>query len=317
MDARQNLKDYYYILGVSPEATLEEIEEAYHGLYDKFGPHVTVTEHDTEVMERAYRDICEAWEVLSDPFRRQQYDKHNLPLVQKSQLRTLWGKFTGVQDNDLKGKDNAPDFRVPLEITLKEAVKGAQKSIKIEDALPCQQCLRKKPMERLKCLNCHGVGSIRNDRTEEITVPPGVHDKMELRRPGKGKYEPRLQKYGDLVFEIQIQTHPFFILLGQDLTCTAPVTVYEAVLGAEIEVPTATGKVVMRIQPLTQNGRVYRLKGLGLAGADLLVTIEVVMPKQLSADEVVLFRKLNDCSTLGNPRAEIFAKLAALHKEQN
>jgi DnaJ-class molecular chaperone len=98
-------------------------------------------------------------------------------------------------------------------------------------------------------------------------------------------------------------------MIGRDITCTVPVTFLEAILGGEIEVPTATGKVVMKIQPLTQSGKVYRLKGMGLAGADLLATIEVVVPKQISAEEVELFRKLQAMSTYPNPRVELLAKL--------
>jgi DnaJ-class molecular chaperone len=101
--------------------------------------------------------------------------------------------------------------------------------------------------------------------------------------------------------------------MGRDITCTVPVTFLEAILGGEIQVPTPTGKVIMKIQPLTQSGRVYRLKGMGLAGADLLATMEVVVPKQITAEEVELFRKLHAISSLKNPREEILARL----KEEN
>ncbi|MBY0359489.1 MAG: DnaJ domain-containing protein [Candidatus Obscuribacterales bacterium] len=316
MDPRQNLKDYYYILGVSPEATREEIEEAFRLLSDKFGPHVTLRNEDPETMEKTYREICDAWEVLSDPTSRQQYDKNNLPLVQKSQLRSLWGKFTGSNDEDLKTKDSVSDLRIPLEISLKEAIKGTNKQIKLEDTLACQQCFRKKPVERAKCGSCFGSGMIRNERTETIVLPPGSYPQMELRLAGKGKFDTRVQKHGDLLVEIQIQPHPFFAVLGRDITCTVPVTVTEAVLGGEIDIPTASGRVVMKIQPLTQHGRVYRLKGLGIAGADLLVTVEVSLPLQISGDELTLFRKLHESSTQGNPRSEIFAKLSRLNQDK-
>jgi len=79
-----------------------------------------------------------------------------------------------------------------------------------------------------------------------------------------------------------------------------------SVLGSEIEVPCATGKVVMKIQPLTQSGRVYRLKGLGLAGADQLVTIDVQIPQVLSSEEVSLYRKLKELSREPSPRESMF-----------
>ena len=83
-------------------------------------------------------------------------------------------------------------------------------------------------------------------------------------------------------------------------------------LGADVQIPTATGKVSMKIQPLTQQGRMYRLKGLGLAGADMLVIIDVVIPKKLSGDEVKLYSKLKELSSEPNPRQAMYEKLDQL-----
>lgn len=309
---QQAAKDYYYILGVKPEATKDQIQQAYQELYDKFGPHVTVKEQDPEAMVKAYKDIVEAWEVLSDPARRQEYDKHALPLIQKGNLRDLWGKLTGVKAEDVKSKDDAPETRQALEITLREAIKGGRKQVRVEDYLPCQNCVGKKPVDRTKCINCHGKGSIRNERVEIIDLAPGSFDKQEIRLAGKGRFDARMRKAGDLVLELSLENHPFFTVQGRDISCSVPVTIYEAVLGAEIEAPTPTGKVVMKIQPLTQRGRVYRLKGLGLGGGDLLLSIDVVVPAQLHADEVELFRRLQVVSSQPNPRQEVFARLQAL-----
>ncbi len=305
-------KDYYYILGVAPDATQAQIQAAYQELYDKFGPHVTVKEQDPEAMAKAYKDIEEAWEVLQNPARRQEYDNANLPLLQKSHLRSLWGKIAGVKTGEVpKTKDDIPDTRLQIEITLKEAIKGGKKIIKIEDWNPCQNCASKKPVDRLKCISCHGKGQVRTDRSEELLLNPGSYEKRELRIQGRGRYDARCKRNADLVVEIQIEQHPYFTVNGKDVSCTVPVTLYEAILGAEIEAPTPTGKVVMKIQPLTQRGRVYRLKGLGLGGGDLLLSIEVMIPQQLHADEVELFRRLAVVSSQANPRLELFARLQA------
>lgn len=311
-DPKQAVKDYYYILGCAPEATQEQIAAAYQEMYDKFGPHVTVKGQDADAHVKAYKDIVEAWEVLSDPAAKAEYDRTHLPLLQKSHLRQLWGKLTGTAGEDApKTRDAAPDTRVPIEVTLKEAIKGGKKSIRIEEAFPCTQCQGKKPVDRAKCFGCKGAGIVRNERPQEFDLPPGLHPGKEVRFPGRGKYDQRVQRQGDLVFEISIQPHPFFNLQGNDLCCTVPVNIYEAVLGAEIEIPTATGKGFLKITPLTQRGKTFRLKGFGLNGGDLLITIDVIPPAQLSADEVILFRKLKECSTQPNPRAAIFQKLAA------
>ena len=314
----ESLKDYYYILGVRPDATAFQVQAAYQDLYDKFGPHVTVTQQDPESMLKAYKEISEAWEVLGDPVRRQEYDNKHLPLLEKASLRNLWGRVTGFNSKTgevQKTKDDPVDTRMSLEMTLRESIKGARKKLAVEDVLPCQNCVNKKPVDRIKCTACHGSGTIRADRVEEIELAPGVYDKQELRLPGKGRLDTRCRRNADLVVEIHLAAHPFFSVNGKDVSCTLPVTLYEALLGGEIEAPTPTGKVAIKIQPLTQPKRVYRLKGLGLGGGadrgDLLLTVDVLIPRQVHADEVELFRKLRIVSTQPNPRVEIFANLAA------
>lgn len=311
------VKDFYYILGVSPDATQEEIADAYQELYNKYGPHVTLNSEDADAHMTAYKDITDAWDVLSVPAKRREYDRINLPLLQKSHLRNLWGKFAGLgsgqtgEHNKQPQQQNQgpPEIKVAVEITLYEAMKGTRKQVRVDDSQPCQMCTGKKPVEKLKCVMCKGVGILRNERPEDIDIPAGTPDRSQLRLHGKGKLDSRSMKHADLVLEIQILPHSYFSVTGTDISCTVPVNIYEAILGGEIDIPTPTGKVVMKIQPLTQRGRVYRLKGLGLRGGDLLATIEVNVPQQLNTEEVMLFRKLKEVSSQPNYRTEIHAKL--------
>lgn len=310
-------KDYYYILGVPPDASPQQIQSAYQELYDKYGPHVTYTSQDSDAMVKLYKDITEAWDTLGDPQKRAEYDQAQMPLLQKSHLRNLWGKLTGAKTGEEpKLKDELPETHAVVEISLREAVKGARKQIKVEDFKPCESCISKKPVDRIKCLQCHGSGQVKADRVEIIEIAKGTFDKQEIKLAGKGRYDARLRRHADLVVEVQFQQHPFFSVHGKDVSCTVPVNLYEAILGAEIEAPTPSGKVMMKIQPLTQRGRVYRLKGLGLGGGDLLLSIEVMIPAQLHADEVELFRKLHHVSSQPNPRTELFGKLQAYNQAQ-
>jgi DnaJ-class molecular chaperone len=304
-------KDYYYILGVSKDASSDEIQEAYHDLYDKYGPHVSVGGQDPEMMLKTFKGISEAYEVLIDPVRRKQYDEENTQHFQKGDLRSLWGKFAGmnVKPEEEKKKAAAPDHEVEIEITLREAVKGATKMLRIEEPKPCDDCAGLKPVQRLQCPNCRGLGYTSSERTIELQLAPGMYEKMKIRRPELGKYDLQTGRKSDLVVVIKLKPHAFLNVLGRDIICTIPVTIYEAVLGAEIEVPTATGKVFMKIQPRTQAGRVYRLKGMGLAGADELVTVEVQTPQQLSDDEVELYSRLKEKSKDPNPRESLYTKL--------
>jgi curved DNA-binding protein len=311
MEAKPHFKDYYYTLGVSKDATSEEIQEAYHDLYEKYGPHVSVSGQDPDMLLKTFRDISEAYEMLMDPAKRRDYDAKNDHHFQKGDLRALWGKFAGntpAKPEAAKAK-LASDMEVELEVTLKEAMKGTRKVVRIEEPKPCENCVGLKPVQRMQCPSCRGLGYTTSERTEEIELPSGLYDKLQIRRPDLGKFDLNASRRGDLVITIKLKQHPYLTVLGRDICCTVPVTIYEAVLGGEIEVPTATGKVIMKIQPRTQSGRVYRLKGLGLAGADQLVTVEVSTPQQLSDEEVGLYRRLKEMCKDPNPRESLYTKL--------
>jgi len=301
-------KDYYYVLGVRPDSTSEEIQEAYNELYDKFGPHVNMAGQDPEAMLKAYKDICEAYEMLMEPNRRMDYDKRSKDSRQSvADLRALWTKHTSGQTGEHQ-RVQALALEAEIEVTLKEAIKGCTKPIRISDPKPCEDCSGQKPVNRMQCATCRGLGYFNVERNEEIELPAGLYDSMEIKKPEQGRFDLRAGRHGDLIIKIKLKPHPVLNVLGRDVTLTVPVTIYEALLGAEIEVPCATGKVVMRIVALTQSGRVYRLKGLGLAGADQLVTIEVVIPQHLTVEEVNSFRKLKELSKEPNPRANLFNK---------
>lgn len=310
-------KDYYHALGVNREATTEEIHEAYQEQYAKLGSQVNVSGQDPDAAVKAYRDLTEAYEVLMDPQRRQEYDQVDLPQMEKTHLRALWGKLTGTDPNkESQGKGAPEDLFMDGEITLRDAIKGTHRQFRVDEQLPCKACVTMKPVQRTQCPQCRGAGNVYNSRQENVDIPAGQYDKAQIRIPGSGKFDARTSRRGDLVIVIKIRQHQFFTVIGRDITCTVPITVIEAMLGGEIEIPTATGKVFMKIQPLTQSGRVYRLKGMGLAGADLLATMDVVIPAQISVDELELYRKLKTVSTSKNPRDEIFANLTA-QNEQN
>lgn len=314
-------KDYYYILGVRPNATTNEIQESYNELYEKFGPHVTAQSVDAEVQIRTFKDITDAYAVLMDPSRRKEYDKNSDVFRQTSDVRALWGKVTkdkkSTQDaaKPKPAEDvqiQAQSLEMEMEISLREAVKGTRKQIIITDPTPCEECMDKKPLERMQCNACRGLGYFNVDRNAEFEFPPGLLNGVEIRKQGQGRWDLRAGKYGDMIFKIKLREHPVLKVMGKEIKCVIPITIYEAMLGAEIQVPTATGKVSMKIQPLTQQGRMHRLKGLGLGGADMLVIVDVVIPKKLNGEEVKLYQRLQELSQEPNPRQAIYEKLEHL-----
>lgn len=301
-------KDYYQILKIRPDATADQVETAYGNLYEKYGPNTSINTEDPESQIRVFKDITDAYEVLSDPIKRRDYDRN----VEKSRqqtgdVRALWAKVTTPSPSNFETDRKAPEIQalsleLSTEVTMKEAIKGAKRVYDITDPTPCEDCAGMKPVTRMQCGTCRGLGYFNVDRKEEVDLPPGMYEGMEIRKQELGRYDLRAGKYGDLVIKIKIREHPQLALSGKDVTCAVPVTLYEAVLGAEVEVPTATGRVMMKIQQCTQPGRIYRLKGLGLAGADQLVTIEVVLPTQLTTEDLAHFRKLRELYRGPNPR---------------
>ena len=178
------------------------------------------------------------------------------------------------------------------EVTLKEAVRGASCVLSINDPVACTECVDLKPIHRMQCAKCKGVSYTFAERRVEVSLPPGLQPGQEIRYTEFGRYNLASGKNSDLIVKIAIKEHPVLKIDGKNIVCTVPVPLYDAVLGTELEIPTATGKVVMKLQPLTPSGKVYRLKGLGLPGGDQMVTIHIVMPEKLTKEQSQLFHKI-------------------------
>jgi len=154
-------KDFYYILGVSPNASTEQVHEAYAELNDKVGPYSEAANNDPETQQRSWRDIKAAYETLSEPAKRREYDKNSSVFRQTTDVRALWTKVTsGVQNvvrqeqtQELKavsGKIQAQSLEMELDISLKEAVKGCRRQITIQDPKACEECINLKPVNRMQ-----------------------------------------------------------------------------------------------------------------------------------------------------------------------
>jgi molecular chaperone DnaJ len=153
---------------------------------------------------------------------------------------------------------------------------------------PCETCRGEGWVVRDPCPDCRGAGRVEGQKTLKVRVPAGVDEGMRLRVAGEGEAGIAGGPPGDLYVVIRLRPHPFFEREGGDLHCEVPVPFVQAVLGAEIEVPTLEGKVSLRVPEGTQNGRVLRLRGRGLptvgsaSRGDQLVRIFVEVPTKLT-----------------------------------
>lgn len=236
------------------------------------------------------------------------------------------------------------DLRYELELELEQAVFGDNVTIRVPALVRCEVCngsgarsgstpqtcptCRGQGQVRMQqgffslqqtCPHCHGSGTVITDpcpkcrgegRVEEsrklsVKIPPGVDSGDRIRLAGEGEAGPQGGPAGDLYVEIQVRPHALFAREGADLLCTVPVSLMTAALGGQVEVPTLDGKVVLKIVPETQSGRVLRLRGKGVKPVrgggigDLLCRIEVETPVNLSREQKELLRQLDAALRVG------------------
>ncbi|MBS3740937.1 MAG: molecular chaperone DnaJ [Candidatus Cloacimonetes bacterium] len=162
----------------------------------------------------------------------------------------------------------------------------------------CPRCHGKGKIIENKCSFCNGEGRISKVKTVKVEIPPGVADGQYLKLNGQGNVGPRKGPSGDILVFIKEKEHEIFERKGQNLVCTFPVSVTKAVLGGEIQVPTLSKSVKMKIPPSTQPGKVFRIKGHGLPyvnsskKGDLYIKAKIVIPKNLSKEEKELYEKI-------------------------
>jgi curved DNA-binding protein len=288
-------KDYYNILGVSRSATEREIRQAYRKLARQHHPDVNPGDKSAE---EKFKQINEAYEVLSDKEKRRKYDKYGDQWQYADQFEKArrqqpgWNFSQGGQrvyfseedigsifDDLLRGfgtRAGRPqprkgrDIEFPLEVTLEEAYSGTTRTLNMADG------------KRL-----------------EVKIPPGVKDGSRVRISGKGA-EGYGGAKGDLYLVTSVRLHRTFRRHGDDLYTDVSVPLTVAVLGGEVKVNTPKGsQLSLKIPPETQNGRTFRLKEQGMphlgnsAKGDLLARVKVVLPTKLTNEEKELFQKLS------------------------
>ncbi|WP_432833404.1 molecular chaperone DnaJ [Dactylosporangium sp. CA-092794] len=182
---------------------------------------------------------------------------------------------------------------------------------------PCRECQGVGTIVDEKCPECHGTGGVTKTRTINVRIPAGVSDGQRIRLAGRGEPGTRGGSPGDLFVLIKVRPDPVFGRSGDDLTLTVPVTFAEAVLGADLRVPTLDSSVTLRVPPGTPSGRTLRVRGKGVARrdgnvGDLLVTIDVHVPSELSE---AARKALSDYASAGPPAPR--ERLDAIARERS
>ncbi len=288
-------KDYYDILGVERTATAKDISKAYRTLARKYHP--DTNPGDARAEER-FKEVSAAYEVIGDEPTRKQYDEFRRlggggfgPRAGGADLGDLSDLLGGLFGNRGRGGFGGfgpmpgMDLQAKLTLTFEEAVRGVTKSVRLSsDALSS-------PME------------------VNVRIPAGVNHGQRIRVAGKGAPSTDGGEPGDLLVTIAIAPHDLFERDGANLLVTVPVTYAEAVLGADIKVPTLSGvPITVRIKPGTASGTILRVRGRGVQSAkqtgDLLVTVNVFVPSEPSPAERELIERLAEASTPA-PRTDL------------
>ncbi len=292
-----DFKDYYRILGVDRKADDKTIKSAYRRLARKHHPDVAKGKDSGD----RFKEINEAYEVLSDPEKRRRYDSLGPDWQRYTQappsgpgggfrveyggdiggagdfsdfFRTIFGDMggrgggprgEGIRLEDLlQGGHRARggDVQAGIEISLDEAFHGARKTFAMDIEEPCAICHGSGHVKRQPCTACGGGGWQQARRQVDVKIPAGVKSDQRVRVSGEGAGGAGAR--GDLYLTVTVAPHPFFERKGDDIHLTLPVTAPEAALGTTIEVPTLRGKVSMKIPPATSSGRTFRLPGYGM-----------------------------------------------------
>jgi curved DNA-binding protein len=313
-------KDYYDILGVSRDAGEKEIKRAFRRLARKHHP--DVNPGDPEAEER-FKEINEAYEVLSDSEKRRKYDQLGADWSRWQQAGGRpgdfdWGRWTtgapGGQrvyvrhgtPEDLEdlfgGASSFSDFFAQIfgGMGTGAAPGGFEYRARPQRGQDYEQELEISLREAYQ-----GTTRVlqKDGRRLEVKIPPGAHTGTRVRMAGEGRPGAAGGEAGDLYLRVKVAPDPQFERKGDDLYVTVPVDLYMAILGGEVRVPTLSGPVMLTIPAGTQNGRVFRLRGRGMPHlrqpeqhGDLYAKVDVRLPTDLGPHQRELFEELRRIS---------------------
>ncbi|MFF0268301.1 DnaJ C-terminal domain-containing protein [Kribbella sp. NPDC004536] len=253
-------RGFYEVLGLRPGASSDEIQRSYRKLASTFHPDI----NKGPEAEKRFREISEAYDVLSDPELRKRYDEVGLD------LDDLFGPRSRPSSAPVSGADQ--EFE--LELSVDDAYKGVHRWLTIA-----------------------GPGGT---RSVEVTIPPGATDGQRIRLTGQGGQGSG--GAGDLYLVVRIAPHPRYRVEGRDIWVQLPLTPWEAALGARVAVNTPGGEAKVQVPPGSSSGRPLRLRGRGMPGTagrrgDLCAEVRIMVPSRLTDEERRLFEQLAATST--------------------
>ena len=363
-------RDYYEVLGVSRGASEDEIKKAYKKMARKYHPDLNPGD---KTAEEKFKEVNEAYEVLSDADKKARYDQYGHAGVDPNfgaggfgggfdgsfdfgDLGDIFGSFFGGGfGGGRRTNPNAPQrgesIRMSIAISFEEAAFGCEKAVTVEryetcdtchgngcapgtspevcpdchgtgtvqvrrqtpmgvfaTSSPCPKCGGKGRIIHQPCKDCRGSGMVRKKKTIQDSIPAGIDNGQTISIRGQGNAGKNGGPAGDLLITITVRPHELFRREGTSVLCEAPITFTQAVLGAELEIPTIDGKVKYTLPEGTQSGTTFRLKGKGIPSingrgrGDQYVTVYIETPKNLNKEQKEALKKFAE--TMGESNYE-------------
>jgi molecular chaperone DnaJ len=354
-------RDFYEILGVSKNATKDEIKKAYRKQALKFHPDKNPGDKSSE---EKFKEAAEAYEVLSNDEKRSRYDRFghaglggagNGYSGQNMTMEDIFSSFGDIFGDAFGGfggfgssrssrrVNKGSNLRVKVKLNLQEIASGTEKKIKVNKYTTCDNCggtgaadsksysncstchgsghvtrISNTLLGQMqttsvcptcggegkiitkKCQTCYGEGIVEKEEVIKINIPAGVAKGMQMTLSGKGNAPRRGGVDGDLLVVIDEEEHPELIREGNDLIYNLFISIPDAIMGTNVEVPTVDSNVKIKIEPGTQPGKILRLRGKGLVEVngygkgDLLVNVNVWIPKELSKEDLKIIEKFRN-----------------------
>lgn len=363
-------RDYYEVLGVSRGASEDEIKKAYKKMARKYHPDLNPGD---KTAEEKFKEVNEAYEVLSDADKKARYDQYGHAGVDPNfgaggfgggfdgsfdfgDLGDIFGSFFGGGfGGGRRTNPNAPQrgesIRMSIAISFEEAAFGCEKAVTVEryetcdtchgngcapgtspevcpdchgtgtvqvrrqtpmgvfaTSSPCPKCGGKGRIIHQPCKDCRGSGMVRKKKTIQASIPAGIDNGQTISIRGQGNAGKNGGPAGDLLITITVRPHELFRREGTSVLCEAPITFTQAVLGAELEIPTIDGKVKYTLPEGTQSGTTFRLKGKGIPSingrgrGEQYVTVYIETPKNLNKEQKEALKKFAE--TMGESNYE-------------
>jgi molecular chaperone DnaJ len=356
-------RDYYEILGVDKGATQKQVKDAYRRLARKLHPDVNP---DPQAADK-FKEVGEAYAVVSDPEKRQQYDQFGHQAFQGGMggpggyqggmhidiedllsgraggglgdiFDELFGAARGGRARGRQARKGA-DLQFVVDLSFEDVAKGLNKTLRFRRHVTCPTCSGSggapgtQPatcpvchgrgqvgqtrgfmtftqtcprchgagqINPVDCNECSGKGMVEKEESLQIKIPAGVDTNSKVRYEGMGEAGMSGGPPGDLYLIARVSEHDFFVRKGDNLFCEIPITLYEAVLGAKIRVPTLTGTSTVSIPPGASTGEMITIKGKGMphlrgwGAGDQIIKLKVITPSGLSRDQKKLYKNLQE-----------------------